>query len=437
MLTNGRFQGTIGGKELSDYKKMIDWDINNEEKRLELINNIFNLDEIGSTEEFWQEIWNCGICKVNLDKISVRWDETDVSKFLETVGSYFIYGYDKKEKKNNKELELFETMSYDDIDTDKNYRLAPPNKIEKSDFKVRELFAGTYEEYVEKVSKTRYEIKEKESWERIKHNEKEKIRFLTEAQRNLNILKKQMEELKLGKKLQYNKNIEIQVPKMNIEIKLSKQLERYGLSNDNILRIENKIYKHKTRSTNVKLFHLQSNLKDMKDYMISCKLSYTNRVMIKPSKCPTVKHVLELTNYFDPSHIRGMLMLGERKLDPSSDMAIVAFDINNKIREMHSNGELSDRDMYIIEGMQFNVSYETIGKELNIKPQNVDKAITRMCNNIAQSFYNDYISLYFLNESKGKYKKCNKCGEVKLINQFDIKRSNKDGYKNHCKKCNR
>ena len=54
MLTNGKFQGTINGKRLNDYKKSIDWNIKDEDERLRLINEIFNLDEIGSNEEFWQ-----------------------------------------------------------------------------------------------------------------------------------------------------------------------------------------------------------------------------------------------------------------------------------------------------------------------------------------------------------------------------------------------
>ena len=102
---------------------------------------------------------------------------------------------------------------------------------------------------------------------------------------------------------------------------------------------------------------------------------------------------------------------------------------------MYSNGELSDRDLYIIEGMQFNVSKEKIGKELGITGDAVGKTINRICSNIAKSFYEDHMDLYFLNESKGKYKKCSRCGEIKLISQFNKEPKGKDGYKKHCKKC--
>ena len=434
MLNNIRFKGEIEGKNLYNYKYKIDWNEKDFNKRRIILNDILNLNEYGmSNDGFWQEIWDCGICKVNIGTTDTRWEETDVAKFLETMGSYLLYGYDKKEKKKNREIELDERWSYNDVATDKNYRLAPPIKINQSDYKMRDLFNGTYEEYVKKVSKTIYEVKEKDSWERIKHNEEEKIKLLTDAKYNLDILKNQMEAMKESGSLQYNRSKIIKIPTMNVKLRLSKQLERYGLSNKEILDIEDKIYVNRVRRTNVGLYHLQDNLKDMKDYMISCKLAYTNIVKINPPKCPTTYDILENIDYLDSSHIKAMLSIGKMKLDPSKDMAIIACDINKKVKDMYSMGELSDRDMYIIEGIRYNVSYETLGKELDIKPQNVEKAITRICNNIVKSFYNDHMDLYFLNESKAKYKKCNKCGEIKLISQFD--KNGKKGLMPMCKKC--
>ena len=128
-----------------------------------------------------------------------------------------------------------------------------------------------------------------------------------------------------------------------------------------------------------------------------------------------------------------MLSLGEMKLDPSKELAIIAYDINRKIKDMYSLGELSDRDMYIIEGIRHNVSYAKLGKELNIKLQNVEKTLNRICDKIVKSFYEDIIDLHFLNINKGTYKKCSKCGEVKLINQFD--KNGKKGLKTMCKNC--
>lgn len=444
MIARTKFNGNIDGKELQDYKSRIDWTDKNFDNRMEKINKILNLNDEGISEDtFWQDVWDCGICKTNIGKEEARWEETDVAKFLEVMGSYLLYGYDKKEKKKCKETMLNEALSYDDIENDSNYRLSPPDKILNSDYKIKELFKGSYEDYVNKVKETPYEIKSRESWEIIKHHEEEKIKMLKEAKVNLDILRNQMERMKKGECLQFNKIKKIKRNTIKADIDLNKQLERYGLDNSQISNIEKQIKfnfenaseeekKKQFRRTNVTLKHLQDNLSDVKDYMMSCKLAHTNRVMIKPNKCSTVKHVLELIDYFDPSHIRGMLMLGERKLDPSSDMAIVAFDINNKIKEMYSMGELSDRDMYIIEGIRYNVSHETLGKELGVTADAISKTINRICDNIVKSFYNDHMDLYFLNNSKGKYRICTKCGNVKRISQFN---KNGDRLRSNCKDC--
>lgn len=434
MLANVRFKGKIGDKDLYSYKYKIDWNEKDFNKRKILLNNILNLNEYGMSDDlFWQDIWDCGICKVNIGVNDTRWEETDVAKFLESMGSYLLYGYEKKEKKGNKEIELNEGWTYNDVVTDKNYRLAPPIKIQQSDYKIRDLFNGSYEDYVNKVSKTRYEIKSRDSWERIKHNEEEKIKLLTEAKHNLNILKRQMEKMKKEGSLQYNKNEVIKVSNMNVQLRLSKQLERYGLSNENVLDIENKIYKLRDRGTNVALYHLTNNLKDMKDYMISCKLAYTNIVKINPPKCPTNYNILEKIDYLDSTHIKAMLSLDGMKLDPSKELAIIAYDINKKIKDMYSLGEISDREMYIIEGIRYNVSYPKLAKELNMTSNAVEKTLNRMCDKIVKSFYEDIIDLHFLNESKGKYKKCSRCGEVKLVNQFN--KNGKKGLMSMCKKC--
>ena len=433
MLANVRFKGEIDGKNLYDYKYKIDWNEKDFNKRKLLLNDILNLNEYGmSNDLFWQDIWDCGICKVNIGVNDTRWEETDVAIFLESMGSYLLYGYEKKEKKGNKEIELNEGWTYNNVVTDKNYRLAPPIKIQQSDYKVRDLFNGSYEDYVNKVSKTRYEIKSRDSWERIKHNEEEKIKLLTEAKHNLNILKRQMEKMKKEGSLQYNKNEVIKVSNMNVQLRLSKQLERYGLSNENVLDIESKIYKFRDRGTNVALYHLTNNLKDMKDYMISCKLAYTNIVKINPPKCPTNYNVLEKIDYLDSTHIKAMLLLDEMKLDPSKDLAIIAYDINKKIKDMYSLGEISDREMYIIEGIRYNVSYPKLAKELGITTNAVEKTLNRLCDKIVKSFYEDIIDLHFLNESKGKYKKCSRCGEVKLVNQFS---KNGNRLRSNCKNC--
>ena len=47
------------------------------------------------------------------------------------------------------------------------------------------------------------------------------------------------------------------------------------------------------------------------------------------------------------------------------------------------------------------------------------------------------LSWYYLNEEKGKYKRCSRCGQIKLaINKyFSINKTSRDGFYSICKSC--
>jgi hypothetical protein len=121
------------------------------------------------------------------------------------------------------------------------------------------------------------------------------------------------------------------------------------------------------------------------------------------------------------------------ELDPANDLAVISNDINKKIKDLYELGELSDRDMYVIDGFKHNVPIKQMANELDRATNAVHTNIERVCKKIVKSFYRDYIDNYFLNVSKGRYKCCNRCGEVKLVSQFN--RNGKKGLMPMCSKC--
>ena len=56
---------------------------------------------------------------------------------------------------------------------------------------------------------------------------------------------------------------------------------------------------------------------------------------------------------------------------------------------------------------------------------------------IASTAEDEYLNWYFLNEEKGKYKKCSRCGEIKLAHNkyFSKNKTSKDGFYSICKDC--
>ena len=56
---------------------------------------------------------------------------------------------------------------------------------------------------------------------------------------------------------------------------------------------------------------------------------------------------------------------------------------------------------------------------------------------IASAAEDQYLDWYYLNEEKGKYKRCSRCGQIKLAHNkyFSKNKTSKDGYYSICKKC--
>ena len=56
---------------------------------------------------------------------------------------------------------------------------------------------------------------------------------------------------------------------------------------------------------------------------------------------------------------------------------------------------------------------------------------------IASQAEDEYLYWYYLNIEKGKYKKCSRCGQIKLAHNkyFSKNKTSRDGYYSICKKC--
>ena len=56
---------------------------------------------------------------------------------------------------------------------------------------------------------------------------------------------------------------------------------------------------------------------------------------------------------------------------------------------------------------------------------------------IASAAEDQYLDWYYLNQQKGKYKKCSRCGEIKLAHNkyFSKNKTSKDGFYSICKDC--
>ena len=58
-------------------------------------------------------------------------------------------------------------------------------------------------------------------------------------------------------------------------------------------------------------------------------------------------------------------------------------------------------------------------------------------NLIASAAEDEVLDWYYLNEEKGKYKRCSRCGQIKLAHNkyFSKNKTSKDGFYSICKQC--
>lgn len=506
-ISNGKFNGNIGGKSIMDYIVFGDYDNEDPtieeleveiEKRKKTICKLLNINEHGlSNDEFLQEIWDTGCCKSNINTKDILWSDTNVASRFESIGTYLLVPYMKIErinfKKNysrpKKETTIEDkNISTEDNVNDKNYRLAPPEMIHRktdkknrycSDFELRKIYSKDYNYYKDvlypKIDKklkhkihkdlvsryghcddkyeyTSYELKDYDTWNKIKQKEVNKIKFLEDAENNLDILKNQLESMKDGNVLLFNTYEKegvryfykakgedgiITIPKreeVNRMIKLSKQLKMMGLDNSKMLELESKSYVNIDRTTNVNLNHITNNIKDINDYMIQVKLAHNNRVCINPDKCSPNKCVMDLIDYTNPKHIEALLYMPKKEhLEHDNDMSILSYDLHKMIDKLHNDRVLNTRDLYIIEGIGFNISQEQLAEELEVTQQNISSQINRIIRSITQGFKDEEEDLLYLNDLYGTYKKCSKCNNIKLIQRFNS--NGKGGYRSECKEC--
>ena len=406
-LTNAIFKGNIDGKTIYDYVNKIDADIQTLEDRKKKLEEILNIHNGQSEDRFWQEVWDTGVCKTYLGQNDVLWTDTNVAHVLEELGNYLLSLWEKdsnRYSKPTKEVEINEVLKIDEISNDKNYRLAPPEKISSSDYHIRNCFNGdydfymynTYEKYSNRTKKkvidmtvSRYgdcdeelleytisKRKSRECWENLKRIDQERVNLLLDARDNYNIMKQQLKDIQNGEKLCYHSNPIIQVYKYDfIErgIPLHKQLQRLGLSNEVAKEVNKVLYSKKDKSTELKLKHLTSNLASQKDYMIQCKLSHLNRVYINPDKCPVNKEILNHVSYTNPEHVAALLYLPKTDLTFENDMSIFPYDIDFMLNMLYDWNLIDEKDLHIVEGLRFRVTDVDMAKELGVSSKTIQR----------------------------------------------------------------
>lgn len=403
MITNNNMNGEIKGKSIWNFVTALDWELDNVEDRLNHVRKIlgeYQVDGVNFYHEYFDEVFNQDNphSKVNLilSTSSARYDESNISKALEIIESYILCSRDEIENRkkdkivykiyNSKELlgrfEQEENLTYKlasvNSDRSNNYDKGDENRLDKEFENVFAIF-----QLPKNYKKVKDIVIEKRDFERFP--------ILKEYQRSINHMKSKLQEL------------------MKIDLKEIKDKE----VKDDIRNRKNILKK------NLRLLKL-----DMLDAKKMIERPIIWKSPLKDSGCADY----DILDMFDKEVVKELLRV-HKNVDLQDDLSCILVDLENLINKI----EFSDKQRKVLELWSNGLATGEISKKLNVKPNTVVSCLNSVVDLIVKQYEKEYEEWYYLNIRKGEYKKCSKCGEVKLVSQFDKK--GKQGLQSRCKKC--
>lgn len=386
--TNNKFRGIIDGKTIWDYYNKLDYKVEKLNKRLDNVANVLNIDEYCvSNDLFWQEIWDMGICKSGLNTTDDLWSETNVAKCLESMGTYLL-------AKHPRELKDVIKV-YDDYNLFK--------RILKEKELVGKYGEKTDDEMIVFRTKKNYKLAPNES---VSSKDKEKYKELQAYDE----FKKYLLSLTYS-----GKDTDLKKKSDNDRKEL---LKRINDRSNNGYEINN--------ATLYRMIKKQIPL--VEDDMLMVKNSKERPIKWKSPLRDSVSEIdWSYLDMFDPNHVKALLQV-RKDIDAYDDILLDVDDLINKT-------ELSEKQMEILDMWRDDKTQQFIADTLGICQSNLKKQLDKIVRKIIDTYEREYAEKhYYLNVVKGTYKKCSKCGKVKLLQCFN--KNGKKGYRSNCKSCN-
>lgn len=384
---NNHFYGAIGGKRINDFLKF-DYSLNSCKERIDFVNEVLGMYEVDGVEfyhEYFDEVYDQekknGKIDIVISNSKSQYSESNVANSLEIIANY-ILAMDKKEN-------------------DVNYKI----------YTSEELFNKACQEFnlINNVARANGGLATIDNYDKITGAKCESFPIF-----------------QLPKNYKKVKDLKFEMKDLNKYPPMKDYYDFYEYLKGESKRLWSK--GKLTKDEIIRRGRINKIMVEVKKDMMEVKRQLQMPIIWKsPLKDEGGADYNEL-DMFDKNTVKELLRV-HKQLDLQDDLSCILVDLDNLINRI----ELNDRQHEVLEMWRNGVETGTIAKILNVKPQTIHGNIDSIVEAIIKQYEEDYEDWYYLNIRKGQYKKCSKCGEIKLVSRFD--KNGKKGLRSSCKRC--
>ena len=378
---NNHFYGKINGKSIGSFLKF-NYNLNTCEERIDFVNEVLEMYKVDGVEfynEYFDEVYDqdrkFGKIDIVIGKDKSQYTESNIASALEMIANY-ILAVDEKDKGINYKIytseELFNRAC-------REYNVI--NSVAKAN-------GGLDMNYGENISEAFPIFQLPKNFKKVK---------------DLKVEKKDLEKYPPMK--DYTDFYEY------LKEESKRLWNTKGLSKEDMVR----------RSKIKKI------LPEIKKDIIEVKKQLQMPIIWKAPLKDNGGADYDELDMFDKNVVKELLQV-HKQVDLQDDLSCILVDLDNLI----NNVEFTERQYEVLELWRNGLTIENISKELHVKENTVSITLNRAIDSIIKQYEKEYEEWYYLNIRKGTYKKCSKCGEVKLISQFS---KNGNRLRGNCKDC--
>lgn len=183
-----------------------------------------------------------------------------------------------------------------------------------------------------------------------------------------------------------------------------------------------------TKEEKTKYRLVSKNIRSLKEDFLDC-INKKSRPIVFKSPLPDQGFPdYDMFDELDKTHLKALLQVTKGN-DLQDELSVIVRDLENTINEC----EFTETQWNVLKLLRKDKTQEEISDILYISKPTVNQHINHIVNKIYNKNLEKFTNYYYLNVCKGKYLKCSRCGEIKLVQYFD--KNGSRGYKSMCKEC--